>query len=140
MRKMVLLIAGVALAAMLAAPATSLGWTSVGLGIGYAGPYAYPVYPYPPAVYPVPVYVPLAAYAPIRSAGKDDIPADLRVAIDANPKAHKTFQTLSRQNLFSLRFRTNNMKTAAGRAKKIQDLVAMLARGETIVPQKTRRG
>ena len=80
-----------------------------------------------------------AAYAPIRSAGKDDIPADLRVAIDANPKAQKTFQTLNRQNLFSLRFRTNNMKTPAGRAKKIQDLVAMLARGETIAPQKKRR-
>ena len=39
-------------------------------------------------------------------------------------------------NLFSLAFRTNNMKTAEGRARKIATLVAMLARGETIVPQK----
>jgi hypothetical protein len=30
------------------------------------------------------------------------------------------------------------MKTAAGRAKKIADLVAMLARGETIVPERRR--
>ncbi len=30
------------------------------------------------------------------------------------------------------------MKTPAGRAKKIADLVAMLARGETIVPEKAR--
>ncbi len=77
-----------------------------------------------------------AAYAPIRSASHASIPDDLRAAIDANPKARKTFQTLGRTNLFSLTFRTNNMKTAAGRAKKIAELVAMLARGETIVPER----
>ena len=54
----------------------------------------------------------------------------------ANRRAHATFKTLTRQNLFALAFRTNNMKTPAGRAKKIATLVAMLARGETIVPQK----
>jgi uncharacterized protein YdeI (YjbR/CyaY-like superfamily) len=80
-----------------------------------------------------------AAYAPIRSATQATIPADLRAAIEANPRAHKTFQTLGRQNLFGLAFRTNNMKTAAGRAKKIAELVAMLARGETIVPEPRRR-
>lgn len=79
-----------------------------------------------------------AAYAPIRSASKETMPDDLRTAIDASPRARKTFQTLSRQNLFALGFRTNNMKTAAGRAKKIADLVAMLERGETIVPESRR--
>jgi uncharacterized protein YdeI (YjbR/CyaY-like superfamily) len=77
-----------------------------------------------------------AAYAPIRSASTNTVPEDLRAAIDANARAKKTFATLNRQNLFALAFRTNNMKTAAGRAKKIADLVAMLARGETIVPQR----
>lgn len=77
-----------------------------------------------------------AAYAPIREISRDTIPADLRAAIEANARALKTFSTLSKQNLFSLAFRTNNMKTPAGRAKKIATLVAMLARGETIVPQK----
>jgi uncharacterized protein YdeI (YjbR/CyaY-like superfamily) len=76
-----------------------------------------------------------AAYAPIRSASADTIPADLRAAIEANARARKTFQSLNRQNLFALTFRTNNMKTPAGRAKKIETLVAMLAKGETIVPQ-----
>ena len=76
-----------------------------------------------------------AAYAPMRSASSATIPDDLRAAIDANAKARKTFSTLNRQNLFSLAFRTNNMKTPAGRAKKIAALVAMLARGETIIPQ-----
>ena len=77
-----------------------------------------------------------AAYAPIRSASADSIPKDLRAAIDANAGALKTFKLLNRQNLFALTFRTNNMKTPAGRAKKIATLVAMLAKGETIVPQR----
>ena len=79
-----------------------------------------------------------AAYAPMRSADKASIPEDLRAAIEANPRARKTFRTLGRQNLFSLAFRTNNMKTPAGRAKKIAALVAMLARGETIAPERQR--
>jgi len=79
-----------------------------------------------------------AAYAPIRSATKATVPADLRRSIEANPLARKTFRTLGRQNLFALAFRTNNMKTPAGRAKKIAALVAMLARGETIVPEGRR--
>lgn len=80
-----------------------------------------------------------AAYAPIRSASVDTIPKDLRAAIDANPRARKMFPLLNRQNLFALIFRTNNMKTPAGRAKKIATLVAMLARGETIVPQRLEK-
>jgi uncharacterized protein YdeI (YjbR/CyaY-like superfamily) len=79
-----------------------------------------------------------AAYAPMRLATEATIPPDLRAAIDASPRARATFQTLGRQNLFSLTFRTNNMKTPAGRAKKIATLVAMLERGETIVPEKPR--
>jgi len=80
-----------------------------------------------------------AAYAPMRSASAATIPDDLRTAIAANPRAEKTFRSLGRQNLFSLTFRTNNMKTPAGRARKIASLVAMLARGETIVPERVPR-
>jgi uncharacterized protein YdeI (YjbR/CyaY-like superfamily) len=76
-----------------------------------------------------------AAYAPIRSASVASIPDDLRAAIDANPQARATFATLRKINLFALAFRTNNMKTPAGRAKKIAALVEMLARGATIVPE-----
>lgn len=79
-----------------------------------------------------------AAYAPIRSATEATIPADLRAAIEASPKARETFQTLGRQNLFALTFRVNNMKTPAGRSKKIAALVALLERGETVVPEKQR--
>lgn len=80
-----------------------------------------------------------AAYAPIRRTTEATVPNDLRAAIDANPRARRTFQTLGRLNLFALAFRTNNMKTAAGRARKIASLVAMLARGETIVPETGRK-
>lgn len=79
-----------------------------------------------------------AAYAPIRSATVETIPDDLRAAIEASPRALDTFRTLGRQNLFALAFRTNSMKTPAGRARKIAALVAMLARGETIVPERPR--
>lgn len=77
-----------------------------------------------------------AAYAPIRSASAETLPADLLKAINASPRARKTFKTLGKMNLFALGFRTNNMKTPAGRAKKIAALVEMLERGETIVPEK----
>lgn len=80
-----------------------------------------------------------AAYAPLRSATEDTLPADLRAAIAANPLALETLRTLGRSNLFALAFRTNAMKTPAGRAKKIVGLVAMLARGETIMPEAPRR-
>src|SRR3954452_22524666 len=79
-----------------------------------------------------------AAYAPIRSASEATIPDDLRAAIEANARARKTFTTLGRMNLFALAFRTNNMKTPAGRARKISQLVDMLARGETLVPERPR--
>jgi uncharacterized protein YdeI (YjbR/CyaY-like superfamily) len=67
-----------------------------------------------------------------------DIPADLQAAIDAEPKAKAMLAKLSAQNRFALVFRTHNMKTEAGRKKKIETLVAMLERGETIYPQRKK--
>jgi len=80
-----------------------------------------------------------AAYAPIRSAGHDSIPPDLMAAIAANRRAAATFATLGKMNLFVLGYRTNAMKTPAGRARKIAALVDMLARGERIVPEPAAR-
>ncbi len=75
-----------------------------------------------------------AAYAPMRLATPETVPADLRAAIQANAKARKLFGQLNRMNLFALTFRVNSVKTPAGRVKKIASLVDMLARGETPVP------
>ena len=63
------------------------------------------------------------------------IPADLQAAIDAEPRARAMLAKLSAQNRFALAFRVHNMKTEAGRKKKIAAFVAMLGRGETIHPQ-----
>jgi uncharacterized protein YdeI (YjbR/CyaY-like superfamily) len=69
-------------------------------------------------------------------AGKAmQIPGDLQAAIDAEPKAKAMLAKLSEQNRYALAFRTHNMKTEAGRKKKIETFVAMLRRGETIYPQ-----
>jgi uncharacterized protein YdeI (YjbR/CyaY-like superfamily) len=69
-------------------------------------------------------------------SGKDmKIPDDLQAAIDVEPKAKAMLTKLSAQNRYALAFRVNNVKTEAGRKKKIEDFVAMLKRGETIYPQ-----
>ena len=69
-------------------------------------------------------------------SGKEmQIPDDLQAAIDAEPRARKTLASLNAQNRFALAFRVHNMKTVAGRQKKIAALVDMLKRGETIHPQ-----
>ena len=80
-----------------------------------------------------------AAYAPMRSALQENFPDDLRRAIEASPRARKTFQSLGPQNRYALVFRTTNMRTPAGRAKKIAALVDMLERGKTPYPERRRR-
>ena len=71
-------------------------------------------------------------------ASTDEVPADLMAAIDAEPKARAMFDVLTAQNRFALIFRLGQIRTEAGRSKKIADITAMLARGETFHPQKAR--
>ena len=75
------------------------------------------------------------AYASVKDMS---LPADLLAAIEAEPKAREMFERLSSQNRFALAFRLHNIKTETGRRKKIETFVAMLARGETIYPQKPK--
>jgi uncharacterized protein YdeI (YjbR/CyaY-like superfamily) len=63
------------------------------------------------------------------------IPDDLQAAIDAEPKAKEMLASLSAQNRFALAFRIHNMKTEAGRKKKIETFIEMLNCGKTIYPQ-----
>ncbi len=74
-----------------------------------------------------------AAYA---AGSKMEMPDDLMAAIKADPKALATFETLNKTNRFALAFRVGNLKTPAGRERKIASFVEMLARGEMIYPQK----
>jgi uncharacterized protein YdeI (YjbR/CyaY-like superfamily) len=77
-----------------------------------------------------------AAYAPMRNATEATLPDDLRASIEASPRARKALKTLGRLDLFALAFRTSNMKTPAGRARKIAELVGMLERGEPIAQER----
>lgn len=78
-------------------------------------------------------------WARVYDGSKDMVmPADLQAAIDAEPAAKSMLAGLSAQNRYALAFRTHNMKTEAGRKKKVAEFVDMLKRGETIYPQKGR--
>ncbi len=68
-----------------------------------------------------------------------EIPADLVAALKGHRKATKTLAGLSAQNRFALAFRLHNMKTEAGRARKLAAFVQMLKDGETIYPQKAKK-
>lgn len=76
------------------------------------------------------------AYAPIKSS---TVPDDLLAAIEASPKARATFATLNNQNRFALGFRVGSLKTDAARARRVAEYVAMLARGETLLPNPAPR-
>lgn len=66
------------------------------------------------------------------------VPDDLAAAIAANPDAQAMFDVLTSQNRFALIFRTNQLKTAAGRERRIAAFVDMLARQEAPYPQKRK--
>lgn len=67
-----------------------------------------------------------------------EVPADLAAAIAAVPAAQAMFDVLTSVNRYALIYRTNSVKQAATRARKIAGFVEMLARGETPYPQKKR--
>lgn len=73
-----------------------------------------------------------AAYA---GPGSMEVPADLRAALDAAPPAAAMFSRLTSQNRYAILFRLGGVKRAATRTRKIEEYVAMLARGETLYPQ-----
>lgn len=76
-----------------------------------------------------------AAYAPPSEA---EVPADLLAAIAADPAAQAMLDVLTKANRFALIHRVNGVKRAETRERKIREFVAMLARHETIYPQKAR--
>ena len=67
-----------------------------------------------------------------------EVPEDLAAAIAADPAAQAMFEVLSSVNRYALIYRTNSVKQASTRARKIAGFVEMLARGETPYPQKKR--
>ena len=74
-----------------------------------------------------------AAYEGQRSIA---VPADLQRELDARPSASAFFAELSSQNRYAILYRLGSVKQQATRERRIEQFVAMLARGETIYPQK----
>jgi uncharacterized protein YdeI (YjbR/CyaY-like superfamily) len=78
-----------------------------------------------------------AAYAGPASA---EVPAELTAALAKEPAAQAMFDVLTSQNRFAILYRIGEAKRPETRARRIQQFVAMLARGETVYPQKRRPG
>lgn len=76
-----------------------------------------------------------AAYA---GSATIEVPADLAAALSAQPAAGALFDGLTRQNRYAVLHRITTAKRPETRARRIEQYVAMLARGETIYPQKVR--
>ena len=74
-----------------------------------------------------------AAYSGQASAA---VPDDLAAALAVNPAASKMFDVLNGANRFAVLFRVETAKRPETRARRVEQLVAMLARGETIHPQR----
>ena len=74
-----------------------------------------------------------AAYAAPASA---EVPADLADALRADPRAQAAFETLTGANRYSILYRIESAKKAETRARRIEQFVEMLARGETIHPRR----
>jgi len=74
-----------------------------------------------------------AAYAGPASI---EVPPDLAKALAGEPKAQAMFETLNSQNRYAVLYRIATARRADTRARRIEQFVAMLTRGETIHPQK----
>lgn len=68
------------------------------------------------------------------------VPADLKAALDAAPKAAAMFEILTSSNRVAILHRIEEAKRAETRARRIDQFVAMLGRGETLYPQKRTLG
>lgn len=67
-----------------------------------------------------------------------EVPEDLAGAIAANPEAQAMFEALTSVNRYAIIYRLGTVKKPETRARKIAEYVDMLARHETIYPQKRR--
>jgi uncharacterized protein YdeI (YjbR/CyaY-like superfamily) len=67
-----------------------------------------------------------------------EVPDDLASALAAQPRAQAMFEILTSQNRYAVLYRIDAAKRPATRARRIEQYVAMLKRGETIHPQRRK--
>jgi uncharacterized protein YdeI (YjbR/CyaY-like superfamily) len=65
-----------------------------------------------------------------------DVPDDLAAALAAEPRAQAMFEILTSQNRYAILYRLQTAKRPETRQRRLEQFVAMLARGETVHPQK----
>jgi uncharacterized protein YdeI (YjbR/CyaY-like superfamily) len=65
-------------------------------------------------------------------------PADLLAALAAEPRAQAMFEILTSQNRYAVLLRIHSAKRSDTRTRRIEQFVAMLARGETVHPQRRK--
>ncbi|MEU5721933.1 YdeI/OmpD-associated family protein [Micromonospora sp. NPDC047738] len=65
-----------------------------------------------------------------------EVPSDLAAALAAEPRARAMFDILTAQNRYAILHRLTGAKRADTRERRIAQFVAMLARGETVYPQR----
>lgn len=67
-----------------------------------------------------------------------EVPPELSAALAASPAASAMFEKLSSQNRYAILFRIGQAKMPETRARNVAKFVAMLERGETVYPQRTK--
>jgi uncharacterized protein YdeI (YjbR/CyaY-like superfamily) len=67
-----------------------------------------------------------------------EVPADLAAALAAEPAAQAMFEVLTSQNRYAVLYRITSAKRPETRARRLEQFVAMLARGESPYPQQRR--
>lgn len=65
------------------------------------------------------------------SPGRSSVPPDLQAALDASPEAARFFETLNSANRYAVLWRIQTAKRADTRARRIEQCLQMLRRGET---------
>jgi uncharacterized protein YdeI (YjbR/CyaY-like superfamily) len=68
-----------------------------------------------------------------------EVPDDLAAALAADPAASATFERLTSSNRFAILYRLQDARRPETRARRLEQYVAMLARGEALYPQKGLR-
>lgn len=68
------------------------------------------------------------------------VPEDLAAALAGEPRAKAMFEILTSQNRYAILYRLQTAKRAETRARRLAQFVDMLARGETVYPQKRTLG
>lgn len=66
------------------------------------------------------------------------VPDDLAAALAGEPRAAAMFEILTSQNRYAILYRIESAKRADTRRRRIEESVAMLARGETLHPQRRK--